>query len=317
MGLFPNYAAPGKGVDKNAPKKKGFFLFWDIVFHKFMKFVSANALYSLCSILWLVFLYIIAPTEPLAKSFAVSMTDVPNALETMRFLFRSLFALIMFNLWGCAPVAAPYAYATRCFTRGEHTWLFSDGWDKFKSNLKQSAALFGLDILMLMMFRADLVFYIGMQSNGDQLQYIWQFLLAAVVMVMVVYTLMHYYIYQIMVTYECSFVKLLKNAAICAVADLPMAVLLTVISIGINFGLCMVINPAIVILFDLIVGLCLTRYPMEFHAARMLEKNLRRLEAKEKPNSARITYLDEDGTDEEERIFDDNAGKYADTEDEK
>lgn len=32
------YDKPGKGVDKNEPKKKGFFLFFDIVIRKFTNF---------------------------------------------------------------------------------------------------------------------------------------------------------------------------------------------------------------------------------------------------------------------------------------
>lgn len=296
MGLFPNYAKPGPGVEKDAPKKKGFFLFWDIVFRKFSKLFAANAMYSLCSILWLVFLYIFAPVNALVESFTEVMVGIENAEETMQFLFRALFALTVFNLWGCAPVAAPYAYVTRCLTKGEHTWIMSDGWDKFKANLKQSAALFILDIVILIVTIADLMFYSSMQATGSSLDIVWQFLGALVIMVLIVYTLMHYYIYQIMVTYECSFVQLLKNAAICAVADLPMAILLTIISFGFNFILFMLINPAVIILFDLIAGLCITRYPMEFHAARILEKNMARLEknAKSKTGHAKITYLEDE-----------------------
>ena len=295
MGLFPNYTKPGPGVDKDAPKKKGFFLFWEIVFRKFTKLLSANAMYSLCSIVYLAVLYIFAPVNMFVESFTEVMVGVENAEDIMQFLFRSLFALSVFNLWGCPPVAAPYAYVTRCFTKGEHTWLISDGWNQFKSNLKQSVPLFILDILILIVSSADLIFYSTMQASGSY-NMLWQFLGALIVMVLIVYTLMHYYIYQIMVTYECTFAQLLKNAAICAVADLPMAVVLTILGFGINFALFMIINPAVIILFDLIVGLCITRYPMEFHAARMLEKNMSRLEKNSvsKAGGAKITYLDEE-----------------------
>ena len=38
MGIFGGgYDKPGKGVDKNEPKKKVFFLFFDIVIRKFTK----------------------------------------------------------------------------------------------------------------------------------------------------------------------------------------------------------------------------------------------------------------------------------------
>ena len=168
--------------------------------------------------------------------------------------------------------------------------------------------MFILDIVILIVTIADLMFYSSMQATGSSLDIVWQFLGALVIMVLIVYTLMHYYIYQIMVTYECSFVQLLKNAAICAVADLPMAILLTIISFGFNFILFMPINPAVIILFDLIAGLCITRYPMEFHAARILEKNMARLEknAKSKTGHAKIAYLEDENTENPYESEDEN-----------
>lgn len=49
FGLF-NYEKPGPGVDKNAPKKKGFFIFLEIFFRKFWKLVTANLLYVLVNL---------------------------------------------------------------------------------------------------------------------------------------------------------------------------------------------------------------------------------------------------------------------------
>ena len=61
MGIFGGgYDKPGKGVYKNEPKKKGFFLFFDIVIRKFTKFLGANCLYAITSIIWIAILYISA-----------------------------------------------------------------------------------------------------------------------------------------------------------------------------------------------------------------------------------------------------------------
>ena len=50
MGLFGgNYMKEGPGVDKNAPKKKGFFLFWDIIIRKFTKMLGVNILHFVMS----------------------------------------------------------------------------------------------------------------------------------------------------------------------------------------------------------------------------------------------------------------------------
>lgn len=46
FGMF-DYSKPGKGVDKNAPQKKRFFLFFELFFRKFSKMVLLNLMYLL------------------------------------------------------------------------------------------------------------------------------------------------------------------------------------------------------------------------------------------------------------------------------
>ena len=42
MGLFtPNYTKEGPGVEKNAPQKKRFFVFFEIYFRKFWKMLQS------------------------------------------------------------------------------------------------------------------------------------------------------------------------------------------------------------------------------------------------------------------------------------
>ena len=50
---FPKFFNPtkeGPGVSKNGPKKKSFFLFWELYFRKFFKLIEANLLYILFSL---------------------------------------------------------------------------------------------------------------------------------------------------------------------------------------------------------------------------------------------------------------------------
>lgn len=62
MGLFGfNYSKPGPGVDKDAPKKKGIFLFFELFFRKFWKLIHANMLYFICSIPMLLIVYFASP----------------------------------------------------------------------------------------------------------------------------------------------------------------------------------------------------------------------------------------------------------------
>lgn len=47
---FFDYTKPGPGVSKDGPKKKSFFVFWEIYFRKFWKLILANLLYALVSL---------------------------------------------------------------------------------------------------------------------------------------------------------------------------------------------------------------------------------------------------------------------------
>jgi len=49
FGLF-DYSKPGPGVHKNAPKKKSFVIFFEILFRKFWKLITANLLFILVSL---------------------------------------------------------------------------------------------------------------------------------------------------------------------------------------------------------------------------------------------------------------------------
>jgi len=287
-GLFNGYMKEGKGVDKNAPKKKGYFLYWDIVLHKLTKFIGLNTLYSVLSLGWIVFLYMIAPvTENFATSLVAGIEGGEQMVQSMVFGLRAVFALVVFNLWGFAPLSASYAYVTRCYTRGEHAWMLSDGWDKFRENFKKSIVVLILDALILYLGMNALYFYyVNYTTSGE---YMWFMLCSILFMGLFLYTIMHYYIYQIMVTFECTFMQMMKNAILCAVAHLPMAIFHTILSVAIVLVMSFAVYPGIVIVFNFVLGLCLTRYPMEFYATRVIEKLI-----KSQKKETKITYLNEE-----------------------
>ena len=83
MGIFGGgYDKPGKGVDKNEPKKKGFFLFFDIVIRKFTKFLGANCLYAITSIIWIAILYIFGGIVLSSTHIVQNVSDTIISLGT-------------------------------------------------------------------------------------------------------------------------------------------------------------------------------------------------------------------------------------------
>ena len=305
MGLLSrNYFKPGPGVSKNERKKKGVFLYLDIVFRKFMKLMQANFLYTVISIpfLYLSFQFL-APLVMAAIGINTSIKlegyteeQLMQMSAMLEVFFRMTISLLIFNFIGFAPISAAYAFVTRCFTRGEHAWLISDGKDMIKSNFKQSILLFVMDVVILFFATNAIYFYRNLEmQNAGGMGNVFFFLRYIMYSVLAIFVFMHYYIYQIMVTYECKFKDLLKYSLIFALAKLPMTVILTVICGGILVGGAVLINsnPFMYALVFSIIGLTLTRYPIEFYVARVIEKNIKAEKKKEDKKKARISYIDE------------------------
>ena len=96
-----------------------------------------------------------------------------------------------------------------------------------------------------------------------------------------------------MVTYNCKFGELLKSAAIMTIAKLPMNLLLTVITGGaIVLIFYFIPNPMVSTIVYIVVGGVLFRYPLEFYASRVIEKNIKAVKKNSAKNEAKITYID-------------------------
>ena len=142
-----------------------------------------------------------------------------NVQGSIMILIQLAFSIGVFTFWGSGPATAAYSYITRCFTRGEHTWVLSDGADKFKENFKQGMVVVLIDAVLLVFGLNAILFYHSLYvSTGSML---WMMLLYVMILVLVVYTMMHPYLYQIMVTFECGIGSLYKNALLITLAKLP------------------------------------------------------------------------------------------------
>lgn len=306
MGLFNNYMKPGKGVSKDEPEKKGFFLYWDILFHRFSKILGSNCLLMLTSLLWLailmfMFMQFIVPITPeKVTQFlqdAGGVEDLDAIAQTMILSLYIMFSVITFTFLGSGPVSASYAYIMKCFTNRQHAWIVSDGWDKFKENFKQSMVVVIIDIVVLFLVPIALRFYYSKLLEGNAVFGIPCYILAVAI---IVFTWMHFYIYQIMVTYECTLKQLYKNALIFALGKLPMNIFLTIVCVCVTaapflFGL----NPFIAFIVSGVLGLCFTRFAIEFYAARCLNKIM--------INSEKKSEKEEEN--ESEAVFDDNLAQ--------
>ncbi len=250
MGLFQsNFNKPGKGVDENAPQKRGFFRFWEVLGRKSGKLFKTNLIYSLALIPTFLLVVILTGliTSPIlsadsvrgfirniAELNAAALETTPAELEiqlcvTLDVVGRLVLSYLFTILWGMGPVTAGATYVWRNFSREEHAWIFSDFKDAIKENWKQSLAVFGVDAVFLVLFSLAIRVYSGLPGMMGMLQYvIW--------ILIFIDTIMHFYLYPMMITYRLSLKDLYKNSFLFAIGKLPSNLLVLIILLVLHLG---------------------------------------------------------------------------------
>ena len=222
MGLFSSYDKPGKGIDPDAPQKRSFFRFFDIYFRKFWHFGKTNLLYTAALIPTFIIIFFI---------MMVPVTMLADGEAGVEILFAALiFTNLYIALWGAGPATAGVTYIMRTFAREEHAWLWSDFKDSFKCNFKQAIVVFVTDIMAAVVFYIAIVVYSNMPGIMGMLKYVMYLLVF-------IFTMMHLYIYPMMVTFELSLKDLYKNAVLFAFCKFPVNLLVVAVQILLHFGL--------------------------------------------------------------------------------
>lgn len=214
MGLFfRSYDKPGPGIDPDAPQKRSFFRFFDIFFRKFWHFSKTSMLYSITLIptfIIIAFLMMIV-TLKMAEGVATEISSQESAWIILPALFL---ANLYTALWGMGPATAGVTYIMRNFSREEHAWLWSDFKDSVKGNFKQAIVVFLIDLVMAVLFYVAIVVYSSMTGFMSAL-------VGIVYLMIAIYTMMHFYIYPMMVTFDLKLKDLYRNALLFTISKLP------------------------------------------------------------------------------------------------
>lgn len=189
FGLF-DYSKEGPGIHKDAPKKKRFFYFWELYFRKLSKLVILNLIYC-------IFLL------PVLSVFFTNLWDNPVVAA----------ALAILTLVTIGPATAAMTYLTRNMANEQPIFLWSDFWEKFKSNFKQASVFGILSTVITLILGFALLTYIRMLSQGILMYILLGLCLAATIL----YWFMNFYVYLLIVTVNLKLREILKNSFIFAV----------------------------------------------------------------------------------------------------
>lgn len=293
MGLF-NYNKPGPGISKDAPKKKGIFLYFELFGRKFSKLFSVNMLYFLFSIpMMLLYFGLFMFMIPTAFNMVFGAMDIPLNDMAMAYLLLSLFMTIVCTITlGTGPASASMAYIMREFSKEEHVWLWHNFIEKLKENFKKEILVCVIDLLFIFLATIAFSFYANQYFSSGSL--VWFVLSFAIGLMLLVFMLMHFFIHQLIVTFENKLREIFKNAFLLTLSTLLPCALLLAFIIGLNFYLFNFITPVFVVLLAVFILISFFRFPVEFYVHSVIKKF--------------IPINEDDTKTEEEIIFSDSYG---------
>ncbi len=278
MFFYSNYNKPGKGVNKRDPNQPRITTFFEILPRKLWDLCKVNMLYMIAAIPFFLFTIIITGviSSRISNFFYVSLGD-PSLEPTFALIdigLRVIISLLFTIFYGLGPATAGTTYIIRNYGREEHCWLVSDFFEKFRTNFKQSFCIWAIDLAALFLLTIAIEFYMNSEI------YILAFI---VIFAALVYTIMHLYIYQIMITFDLSLKHILKNSLIFALAKAPKNILLLLISVLVHIVIPVavvvitqsVIAALVIVLLELLILPSLTSFMSNFFIYSDIEQYIK------------------------------------------
>ncbi len=262
-----HFDKPGRGIEKDAPQKRGLFLFFEIYFRKFWRVVSLSLSYTLlCVPVFLLYFFLATFLQGV-----FSPIDDPAFITYMGIYLT--FFLICFL--GAGPVSAGHAYVLRNFSREDHAWVWDDLWSQTKENFRQGFGLFILDIVLLVMLTAAACLYL-MHGSTMPLPPLATTVFGFLAIIMLaVYFMMHFFLYPLMVTFDMKLGAMLRTALQLTMGHLPQCIFIFLLSIGV-FALFLAlyfVNVAFVALFAAL-GFSTVTFVYVFYGTSVIDKVL-------------------------------------------
>lgn len=168
--------------------------------------------------------------------------------RTGTYIGVAICALIMLVTWGWQNVGV--SYILRSLVRGEPVFLFSDYFYAVKRNLKGGLLLGMLDLTVIFLIVFDFIYFYGMIGTFWMDVCFW-----GICALGILYFFMRFYMYLMLVTFDMSIKKILKNALIFT-------------TLGIKRNVMALIGIVLLTLIDVILFIAFM--PMNFPIALIL-----------------------------------------------
>ncbi len=271
-GLFARYfEGTGKGVKKEPFAERNFKNFFKIYGRNLSRMFSVNLYYIIGNFPFFLFLLTLsgnvtdqsfAPTSSLYPALngmtAVSGFDpvtlawngvhgVQQQMQVMTPLAYTCLGLsaLVFLTWGLVNVGT--TYILRNIVKGEPIFIWEDFWYAVKRNLRQGLIYGIIDLGLMLLLGYDIVFFF----NNMGVSFMMSMLFYVTLIAAILYFVMRFYVYILMVTFDLSIYKLMKNALIFAILGFKRNILAFIgilLSLVVTYSLCLIFLPLGIIL---------------------------------------------------------------------
>ncbi len=232
--MFGFNQKPKKDVQKRAVGKSRISVFFEIFFRKIWRICKLNILYMLCAIpIFIALLFVVGLlssriTDSLTPFLEESYFDIEYTKIIFDIFLRCVLSILFIVFFGAGPVTAGFSFVLRNFSREDHSWVASDFFQHTKTNFLQSIIVFVIDILVFCLLVISFLVYSSMNTPLAYAKYI-------VISFLILYMMMHLYIYPLMVTFSLSLKDIYKNSILLALVNMPKNMLLLIMTALIHF----------------------------------------------------------------------------------
>lgn len=233
----------GKGVEKGEnEKKRASALFFEIYTRKFWEIIKVSTMFLIASIPALLIMMFVSGQisvlitdvfrEHLDAAIKMEGVNDPGVLTAYvsiaDVIIRIFIALLLTALWGTGPASAGYNYIFSCFSREEHAFVWSEFWEQTFKNFKQTILIFIIDIFSFVLLVNAFFFYASQNGAFSIMKYV-------IMCFLMVYTMMHFYIYPIVISFKVKLGEVFKNSLLLSIIALPVNLLLLLGVLAIHF----------------------------------------------------------------------------------
>ena len=141
--------------------------------------------------------------------------------------------LLLFLTYGAANVGM--TYILRGMVRRQYVYLWHDFMQAIKRNFKQALVMGALDLAVMALLAYDLLVY-----RANDVNFIYNLFFYLILLFTILYFMMRFYIYLIMITFDLSLIKIIKNALIFSLLGIKrnlMAIIGIFVVAFVNFTL--------------------------------------------------------------------------------